>query len=253
MDLQTNSINLTDRVAVVTGGAQGIGLETGRRLLESGARLVIWDIDAARMDEARGALDAHGIHTERVDIADYASVEAAVAGTLKAAGRIDILINNAAIVGPNAPLVEYPLDLWKQVIDVDINGTFHCCRAVAPVMIAQNYGRIVNLASVAGKEGNPNAAAYSSAKAAVIAMTKSLGKELASHDIAVNCVTPAVARTPGAMEQSPEHIRYMLGKIPRARFLELNEAAAMIAWLASEENSFTTGAVFDLSGGRATY
>jgi 2-dehydro-3-deoxy-L-rhamnonate dehydrogenase (NAD+) len=253
MDLQTNSIDLKDRVAVVTGGAQGIGLETGRRLLESGARLVIWDIDAARMEAARRALDVREIHTERVDIADYASVAAAVAGTLKAAGRIDILINNAAIVGPNAPLVEYPLDLWKQVIDVDINGTFHCCRAVAPVMIAQNYGRIVNLASVAGKEGNPNAAAYSSAKAAVIAMTKSLGKELASHDIAVNCVTPAVARTPGAMEQSPDHIRYMLGKIPRGRFLELTEAAAMIAWLASEENSFTTGAVFDLSGGRATY
>jgi 3-oxoacyl-[acyl-carrier protein] reductase len=150
-------------------------------------------------------------------------------------------------------LAEYPIDVWKQVIDIDVNGTFHCCRAVVPVMVGQNYGRIVNLASVAGKEGNPNAAAYSSAKAAVIAMTKSLGKELASHDIAVNCVTPAVARTPGAMEQSPEHIRYMLGKIPRGRFLELNEAAAMIAWLVSEENSFTTASVFDLSGGRATY
>ncbi|SAL77413.1 acetoacetyl-CoA reductase [Caballeronia choica] len=251
--MQTNAINLKDRVAVVTGGAQGIGLEVGRRLLASGARLVIWDINPAGMERAREELREHDVHFERVDIADYASVQAAVAGTLKAAGHIDILINNAAIVGPNATLIEYPLDVWKQVIDIDVNGTFHCCRAVAPVMIGQNYGRIVNLASVAGKEGNPNAAAYSSAKAAVIAMTKSLGKELASHDIAVNCVTPAVARTPGAMEQSPEHIRYMLGKIPRGRFLELNEAAAMIAWLASEENSFTTGAVFDLSGGRATY
>ncbi|GAB5096444.1 MULTISPECIES: SDR family NAD(P)-dependent oxidoreductase [unclassified Caballeronia] len=251
--MQTNAIDLRGRVAVVTGGAQGIGFAVGRRLLASGARLAIWDINPAGMDEAREQLGEHDVHFERVDIADYASVQAAVAGTLKAAGRIDILINNAAIVGPNATLIEYPIDIWKQVMDIDVNGTFHCCRAVAPVMIDQNYGRIVNLSSVAGKEGNPNAAAYSSAKAAVIAMTKSLGKELASHDIAVNCVTPAVARTPGAMEQSPEHIRYMLGKIPRGRFLELDEAAAMIAWLASEENSFTTGAVFDLSGGRATY
>ncbi|WP_250494755.1 SDR family NAD(P)-dependent oxidoreductase [Caballeronia sp. GAWG1-1] len=251
--MQTNAIDLRARVAVVTGGAQGIGFAVGRRLLASGARLAIWDINPAGMDEAREQLGEHDVHFERVDIADYASVQAAVAGTLKAAGRIDILINNAAIVGPNATLIEYPIDIWKQVMDIDVNGTFHCCRAVAPVMIDQNYGRIVNLSSVAGKEGNPNAAAYSSAKAAVIAMTKSLGKELASHDIAVNCVTPAVARTPGAMEQSPEHIRYMLGKIPRGRFLELDEAAAMIAWLASEENSFTTGAVFDLSGGRATY
>ncbi|MDR5748488.1 SDR family NAD(P)-dependent oxidoreductase [Caballeronia sp. LZ029] len=251
--MQTNAINLKDRVAVVTGGAQGIGLAVGQRLLASGAWLAIWDINPAGMEQARAELGGHDVHFECVDIADYESVQAAVAGTLKACGRIDILINNAAIVGPNATLIDYPIDVWKQVIDIDVNGTFHCCRAVVPSMIGQNYGRIVNLASVAGKEGNPNAAAYSSAKAAVIAMTKSLGKELASHDIAVNCVTPAVARTPGAMEQSPEHIRYMLGKIPRGRFLELDEAAAMIAWLASEENSFTTGAVFDLSGGRATY
>jgi 3-oxoacyl-[acyl-carrier protein] reductase len=250
--MQTNAINLRDRVAVVTGGAQGIGLEVGRRFLASGARLVIWDINAAGLEQARAEL-AKDVHVEHVDIADYASVQAGVAGTLKAAGRIDILINNAALVGPNATLAEYPLDAWKQVIDVDINGTFHCCRAVVPEMIKQNYGRIVTLASIAGKEGNPNASAYSTAKAAVIAMTKSLGKELAGYDIAVNCVTPAVARTPGAMEQAPEHIKYMLGKIPRGRFLELNEAAAMIAWLSSEENSFTTGAVFDLSGGRATY
>ncbi|SAK82233.1 acetoacetyl-CoA reductase [Caballeronia pedi] len=251
--MQTNKINLTDRVAVVTGGAQGIGLEVGRRLLESGARLVVWDVNPAGIEQARAQLSEHDVHFERVDIADYASVQAAVAGTLKSMGRIEILVNNAAIVGPNAPLIDYPIDIWKQVMDIDVNGTFHCCRAVVPEMVRQNYGRIVNLASVAGKEGNPNAAAYSSAKAAVIAMTKSLGKELARHDIAVNCVTPAVARTPGAMEQAPEHIEYMLGKIPRGRFLELNEAAAMIAWLASEENSFTTGAVFDLSGGRATY
>jgi NAD(P)-dependent dehydrogenase (short-subunit alcohol dehydrogenase family) len=254
--VQTNAIELTGRVAIVTGGAQGIGLTVGHRLLASGAKLVVWDINEAQLAKAGGELGACGkgaVHTEKVDIADYGSVVAALEGTLRALGRIDILINNAAIVGPNATLANYPLDDWHQVIDVDVNGTFHCCRAVIPVMMGQNYGRIVNVASIAGKEGNPNAAAYSAAKAAVIAMTKSLGKEVAGHDIAVNCVTPAVARTPGAMEQSPEHISYMLGKIPRGRFLELDEAAAMIAWLVSEENSFTTGAVFDLSGGRATY
>ncbi|WP_144150227.1 SDR family NAD(P)-dependent oxidoreductase [Paraburkholderia sp. BCC1885] len=254
--MQTNAIELTGRVAIVTGGAQGIGLTVGHRLLASGAKLVVWDINEAQLAKASAELGAGGkraVHTEKVDIADYGSVVAALEGTLRALGRIDILINNAAIVGPNATLANYPLDDWHQVIDVDVNGTFHCCRAVIPVMMGQNYGRIVNVASIAGKEGNPNAAAYSAAKAAVIAMTKSLGKEVAGHDIAVNCVTPAVARTPGAMEQSPEHISYMLGKIPRGRFLELDEAAAMIAWLVSEENSFTTGAVFDLSGGRATY
>jgi 3-oxoacyl-[acyl-carrier protein] reductase len=253
--LQTNSINLTDRVAVITGGAQGIGLTVARRFLESGARVCLWDVNAEALAQVKKAFGAegHDVHTERVDIADYASVEAGVAGTLRALGKLEILINNAAIVGPNTTLAEYPLDQWRSVIDIDVNGTFYCCRAVAPIMMAQKYGRIVNVASIAGKEGNPNAAAYSSAKAAVIAMTKSLGKELASHDIAVNCVTPAVARTPGAMEQAPEHIAYMLSRIPRGRFLELHEAAAMIAWLVSEENSFTTGAVFDLSGGRATY
>ncbi|MCW2241424.1 SDR family NAD(P)-dependent oxidoreductase [Azospirillum canadense] len=254
--MQTNSINLDGRVAVVTGGAQGIGHTVGQRLIASGARLVIWDINEEGLAKARGGLldaGAPAVHTERVDIADYASVEAAVAGTVAAFGGIDILVNNAAIVGPNATLANYPLDAWRSVMDVDVNGTFHCCRAVVPLMTAKNYGRIVNVASIAGKEGNPNAAAYSAAKAAVIAMTKSLGKELAAHNIAVNCVTPAVARTPGAMEQAPEHIQYMLSRIPRGRFLELPEAAAMIAWLASEENSFTTAAVFDLSGGRATY
>ena len=253
--MQTNAINLSNRVAVVTGGAQGIGLTIGRRFLASGACLFIWDINEESLARAKADLGSRGgvVHTERVDIADYNSVEAAAAGTVRAAGRVDILINNAAIVGPNSTVADYPLDEWRRVMDVDVNGTFYCCRAVVPIMTGQKYGRIVNIASIAGKEGNPNAAAYSSAKAAVIALTKSLGKELAGLDIAVNCVTPAVARTPGAMEQAPEHIKYMLGKIPRGRFLELDEAAAMIAWLASEENSFTTGAVFDLSGGRATY
>lgn len=252
--MQTNAIDLTGRVAVVTGGAQGIGLALGQRFIASGAKLVVWDIDEANMRDARIQFsNSDSVLMQRVDIADYDSVQAGLDATLAATGRIDILVNNAAIVGPNATLANYPLDAWRQVIDVDVNGTFHCCRAVIPVMTQQKYGRIVNVASVAGKEGNPNAAAYSAAKAAVIAMTKSLGKEVAMHDIAVNCVTPAVARTPGAMQQAPEHIAYMLAKIPRGRFLELEEAASMIAWLVSEENSFTTGAVFDLSGGRATY
>jgi len=242
---------------VITGGAQGIGYAVAERFLQSSATIAIWDVQAApladaclKLNERFGPERARGY---RVDIAESGSVEQGVRDTLADLHKIDVLINNAAIVGPNARLVDYPLDDWKRVIDVDVNGTFHCCRAVVPEMIARGYGRIVNLASIAGKEGNPSASAYSSAKAAVIALTKSLGKELARHDIAVNCVTPAVARTPGAMLQAPEHIEYMLAKIPRGRFLELEEAASMITWLATAENSFTTGAVFDLSGGRATY
>ncbi len=252
--MQINDINLKGRIAVITGAGQGIGLTVASRFLASGANVAIWDINESVLAPAVATLGGGDkVTTEHVDIADYESVERATRATLAHFGRIDILVNNAAVVGPNVKLVDYPLDAWRQVIDVDINGTFHCCRAVVPAMLEQDYGRIVNIASIAGKEGNPTASAYSSAKAAVIALTKSLGKEVASANIAVNCVTPAVARTPGAMEQAPEHIAYMLGKIPRGRFLELEEAAAMIAWLASEENSFTTGAVFDLSGGRATY
>jgi len=253
--MQINTINLDGRVAVITGGAQGIGFALAARFLASGAKVAIWDINESALAPAAAALAAKpgDVATQHVNIADYDSVTAATTATLDRFGRIDILVNNAALVGPNLKLADYPIDAWRQVIDVDINGTFHCCRALIPVMEQQNYGRIVNIASIAGKEGNPTASAYSSAKAAVIAMTKSLGKEVAGSNIAVNCVTPAVARTPGAMEQAPEHIAYMLAKIPRGRFLELEEAAAMIAWLVSEENSFTTGAVFDLSGGRATY
>jgi NAD(P)-dependent dehydrogenase (short-subunit alcohol dehydrogenase family) len=254
--MQVNTINLDGRVAVVTGGGQGIGYTVAERLLASGAKVAIWDINAEVAERAKTELATSAglpVQAYKVDIADYASVKAAADGTVADFGRIDILINNAAVVGPNAKVVDYPIDEWRKVIQVDVDGTFHCCRAVIPLMIAQNYGRVVNIASIAGKEGNPNAAAYSSAKAAVIALTKSLGKEVADLNIAVNCVTPAVARTPGAMQQAPDHIKYMLAKIPRGRFLELNEAAAMIAWLVSEENSFTTGAVFDLSGGRATY
>ncbi|WP_207458284.1 SDR family NAD(P)-dependent oxidoreductase [Azospirillum sp. SYSU D00513] len=254
-----NQIDLNGRRAIVTGGAQGIGFEVVQRFLRSGARVSLWDRNAAQLDTARAQLAgtdpewAGRVHTAEVDIGDHAGVAEAAEATREALGGVDILVNNAAIVGPNRTLWDYPVEEWHVVLHVDVNGTFHCCRAIVPMMIAQNYGRIVNVASIAGKEGNPNAAAYSTAKAGVIALTKSLGKELAGYDIGVNCVTPAVARTPGAMEQSPEHITYMLGKIPRNRFLELHEASAMIAWLASEENSFTTAAVFDLSGGRATY
>jgi 3-oxoacyl-[acyl-carrier protein] reductase len=249
-----NSYDLQGRVAVVTGGAQGIGFDVVQRMLGSGARVAIWDRDTKTLGSALAVLgNAQNVFGVTVDIGDLASVETGVARTLDRFGVIDILINNAALVGPNMPTWEYPPDAFAMVVQVGLTGTFYCCRAVVPHMRGRNYGRIVNLSSIAGKEGNPNAVAYSSMKAGVIALTKSLGKELATQNIAVNCVTPAVARTPGAMEQSPEQIAYMLAKIPRGRMLDLGEAASMICWLASEDNSFTTGAVFDLSGGRATY
>jgi 3-oxoacyl-[acyl-carrier protein] reductase len=249
-----NRYDFDGRVSVVTGGAQGIGLAVVERMLGSGAQIAIWERDRGRLEECLARLAA----PERVlgvpaDIADLASVEAATATTVARFGKIDVLVNNAALVGPNAPTWEYPPEAFVEVLEVGLVGTFHCCRAVVPGMRERNYGRIVNLSSIAGKEGNPNAVAYSAMKAGVIALTKSLGKELASANIAVNCVTPAVARTAGAMAQSPDHIAYILSKIPRGRMLELGEAAAMICWLATEENSFTTGAAFDLSGGRATY
>jgi NAD(P)-dependent dehydrogenase (short-subunit alcohol dehydrogenase family) len=236
-----NVYDLNGQTAVVTGGAQGIGLAVATRILASGGRVAIWDRDKALLEKTVSALAAPdrtaGVPT---DIADLAGVEAATAATLKRFGKIDILINNAAIVGPNAPTWEYPPEAFRDVVNVGLFGTFYCCRAVVPHMIAANYGRIVNLSSVAGKEGNPKAPAYSSMKAAVIALTKSLGKELAAYNIGVNCVTPAV-------------LAMIVSKIPRGRMLELDEAASMICWLASAENSFTTGAAFDLSGGRATY
>jgi 3-oxoacyl-[acyl-carrier protein] reductase len=249
-----NNLDLKDRTAVVTGGAQGIGLAIAERVLASGGRVSLWDRDAALLEKTVADLSAGmAVHGVSVDIAELASVERAAGETLDRFGQIDILVNNAAIVGPNAPTWEYPADAFEDVVRIGLNGTFHCCRAVVPHMIERNYGRIVNVSSVAGKEGNPNAVAYSSMKAAVIALTKSLGKELATHDISVNCVTPAVAKTAMGMSQKPEHIAYILSKVPRGRMLELDEAAAMICWLASEENSFTTAGVFDLSGGRATY
>ncbi len=248
----TNSIDLGGRVAVVTGAAQGIGKAIAGRLAESGATVWLWDLDEDLAAETARGLGAHA-HPLRADVSDPDGVAAAARTVVGEAGRIDILVNNAGIAGSNAPTWEYPVEEWRRVVEIDLNGVFYCCRAVVPHMIAAGYGRIVNIASVAGKEGNPNAGAYSAAKAAVIALTKTLGKELAERDIAVNCVTPAAARTSLFDQMSEEHIAYMLSKIPRGRFVELDEIAAMVAWLASAENSFTTAAVFDLSGGRATY
>ncbi len=243
-----NRIDLEGRRAVVTGGAQGIGRAVAERFLASGAQVSVWDRDAGLLSEVAGQF-----HTVVADVSSASEVEAATAAAVAAIGGIDILVANAGITGPNNKTWEYPVEAWRQVMDVNVTGVFLCCRAVVPHMIRQNYGRIVNLSSIAGKEGNPNASAYSASKAAVIALTKSLGKELASYDIAVNCVTPAAARTAIFNQMTQEHIDFMLSKIPRGRFLQLEEVAAMIAWLVSKENSFTTGAVFDLSGGRATY
>ena len=240
------------RVAVVTGGAQGIGLAAARRLCDDGARIALWDMDGALGATSAAAL-GRGARAYQVDVRDASGVAAATQATLAHFGRIDVLVHSAGIAGPNATLEAYDIEAWRQIVDVNLNGTFLVNRAIVPHMKAANYGRIVNIASIAGKEGNPNASAYSASKAGVIALTKSLGKELAAFNIAVNCVTPAAARTRIFDQMSQQHIDFMLAKIPRNRFLELHEAAAMIAWLASEENSFSTGAVFDLSGGRATY
>ncbi|WP_457154123.1 SDR family NAD(P)-dependent oxidoreductase [Mesorhizobium sp. P5_C1] len=247
-----NKIDLEGQVAVVTGGAQGLGLAFARRMVASGARVSLWDMNKAGLEVAVAGLGdaAKGV---LVDITDAEAVLAAHARTENESGAVSILVNSAGIAGPNHTLDEYPLDAWRRVIDINLNGTFHVNRAVVPAMKARNYGRIVNIASIAGKEGNPNASAYSASKAGVIGLTKSLGKELAGYDIAVNCITPAAARTPIFDQLKQEHIDYMLAKIPRARFLEVDEAANMVAWLVSKENSFTTASVFDLSGGRATY
>jgi 2-dehydro-3-deoxy-L-rhamnonate dehydrogenase (NAD+) len=249
-----NRIDLSGRGAVVTGGAQGIGRAIVERFLDSGASVAIWDRDSALAEQTAGELDNRGkARAVACDVTNLAEVEQARAATVKALGRIDILVNNAGIAGPNVKTWEYDPAAWAEVMRVNLDSQFYCCRAIVPLMIAQNYGRIVNIASIAGKEGNPNAPAYSASKAGVIALTKSLGKELAGHDIAVNCVTPAAART-RILEQVPQsHIDFMLSKIPRGRFVLVEELASMVAWLVSKENSFTTGAAFDLSGGRATY
>jgi len=249
-----NAIDLRGRRAVVTGGAEGFGRAIAERFLRSGAAVSLWDINQDLVSATARELSPLGeVQIALADISDHGQVEAATAQTLQRWPGIDILIANAGLTGPNAPTWEYPVEDWRRVIDVNLVGTFYCCRAVAPVMRRQNYGRIVMISSVAGKDGNPNASAYSAAKAGVIALTKSLGKELAAANIAVNCVTPAAARTRIFDQMTETHIQYMLSKIPRGRFLEVKELASLVAWLASEENSFSTGAVWDLSGGRSTY
>ena len=249
-----NQIDLKNRHAVVTGGAQGIGLSIATRLLQSGATVSIWDYDRAVLETATKRLEGAGsVTAESVDVSEAASVDRAVESTIRKHQSIDILVANAGIAGPNHTTWEYPVEEWQRVINVNLLGVYYCCRAIVPHMLENNYGRIVNVASIAGKEGNPNASAYSASKAGVIALTKSLGKETALNNVAVNCITPAAARTRIFEQMSKDHVNYMLSRIPRGRFLEVDEVSAMVAWLVSEENSFTTGAVFDLSGGRATY
>jgi 3-oxoacyl-[acyl-carrier protein] reductase len=246
-----NQLDLRGRVAVVTGGARGIGFAIAQRLAKSGAKVALWDRDLNRAENAAKALD--GALAVAAEVTDYASIEAALKQTEGALGPVDALVNSAAITGPNATVAQYPIDAWRQTVDIGLTGTFLCCRAVVPGMQSRNYGRIVNIASVAGKEGNPNASAYSATKAGVIALTKSLGKELAQTGVRVNCVTPAAVKTEMFAQMSEQHIQYMLQKIPVGRFGLVEEIAAMVAWLCTEECSFSTGAVFDLSGGRATY
>ena len=245
-----NKIDLSNRVSIVTGGAQGFGLAIVKRFLQSGAEVIIWDKDKKLLEELKLDQNVHKIVT---DVTDYQSVEKSTNESISKCGKIDILVNNAGIAGPSFKTWEYPLQDWQEIIDIDLNGVFYCCKSIVPSMIKNNYGRIVNIASIAGKEGNPNAMPYSAAKAGVIALTKSLGKELADKNIAVNCVTPAAAKTRIFDQISEEQINYMLSKIPRNRFVKVDELASLVSWMVSEENSFTTGAVFDLSGGRATY
>jgi 2-dehydro-3-deoxy-L-rhamnonate dehydrogenase (NAD+) len=249
-----NEIDLDGQRAVITGGGQGIGRAIAERFLASGAAVSLWDRDQQLLEAVADELTAQGrVRHVAVDVSDAAGVEAATRATIDALGGIDILVANAGIAGPNHLVWEYPVEAWQEVLDVNLTGVFLCCRSVVPHMMRQKYGRIVNVASIAGKEGNPTASAYSASKAGVIALTKSLGKELAGHDIAVNCITPAAAQTRILEQCTQAHIDYMLSKIPRGRFVLVDEIAAMVAWLVSKENSFTTGAVFDLSGGRATY
>lgn len=247
-----NSIDLRGRRAVVTGGAAGIGLAIARRFVASGAQVAIWDRDETAAHRAAAALGGQSLAIA-TDVTREDSVQAATDATVKAFGRLDILVCSAGIAGPNVPTVEYSTEAWHQVFDVNVHGLFYCNRAVARAMLKNDYGRIINIASIAGKDGNPNAPAYSASKAAVIGLTKSLGKELAKSGIRVNCVTPAAARTAIFDQMTPQHIEFMLSKIPMGRFCEVDEIAAMVAWLASEECAFSTGAVFDLSGGRAVY
>ncbi|MBV8927195.1 MAG: SDR family oxidoreductase [Bradyrhizobium sp.] len=247
-----NKIDLNGRAAVVTGGAQGFGRAITERFVESGAKVAIWDFDEALAEKTAQEI-GNTVSAFKVDVSDLAAVEATREATLKAFGKIDILVNNAGIAGVNRTVWETDLDEWRKVLRINLDGPFICCKAIVPSMIAAKYGRIVNIASIAGKEGNPNAAHYSASKAGLIALTKSLGKELAAHDILVNAVTPAAAKTAIFDQLTQQHIDFMLSKIPKNRFVLVEELAAMVAWLASEDCAFSTGAVFDISGGRATY
>jgi 2-dehydro-3-deoxy-L-rhamnonate dehydrogenase (NAD+) len=247
-----NQLDFSGRTAAITGGAMGIGLAVARRLAAGGARIALWDRDAAALAAAKAALGGD-TQVFPLDVADAAAVDRVAQATAAALGGIDVLVCSAGITGPNVPLADYPVDEWKRVFDVNVHGVFLCNRAVVPLMQKKDYGRIVNIASVAGKEGNPNASAYSASKAAVIGLTKSLGKELAKTGIRVNCVTPAAVRTAIFDQMTQQHIDFMLSKIPVGRFGTVDEIAALVAWLATEDCSFSTGAVFDLSGGRATY
>ena len=248
-----NKFNLSNRVAIVTGGAQGFGLAITERFIQSGAKVIIWDINKEAAEIALKKINSENCIYQIVDVTNFEEIKKNLDDIESNYGKIDIFINNAGIAGMNTTVAEYPLEEWKKVIDLNLNAVFYCCKAVVPFMIKNNYGRIVNIASIAGKEGNPNASAYSTSKAGVIGLTKSLGKELALKNIAVNCVTPAAAKTRIFDQMTQEHIDYMLSKIPRNRFAKVNELASLVTWLASEENSFSTSAVFDLSGGRATY
>ncbi len=245
--------DLKNRVAIVTGGAQGFGLAITERFIESGAKVVIWDIDEGEAKKALEKVNSENLTYQIVDVSNYETINSKLSEVEKSHGKIDIFINNAGVAGMNTTVAEYPIEEWNKVINLNLNAVFYCCKAVVPFMDKNDYGRIVNIASIAGKEGNPNASAYSTSKAGVIGLTKSLGKELAQKNIAVNCVTPAAAKTRIFDQMTEDHINYMLSKIPRNKFAKVEELASLVTWLASEENSFSTAAVFDLSGGRATY
>ena len=246
------NFDLNSRVAIITGGAQGFGFSITKRFLDSGAKVIIWDIDKKAIDEASKEISSEKCSYQLVDVTNFDDIKKNIENITKEK-KVDIFVNNAGIAGKNAKVWDYPKDEWLKVINLDLNAVFYCCKAIVPHMIKNNYGRIINIASIAGKEGNPNASAYSAAKAGVIGFTKSLGKELADKNISVNCVTPAAAKTRIFDQITQEHIDYMLSKIPRNRFVKVEELASLVTWLASEENSFSTSAVFDLSGGRATY
>ena len=248
-----NKYNLINKVAIITGGAQGFGLAITKRIIQSGGKVIIWDIDEEEAKKAIKEINSESLDYQIVDVTDFEIIKKSISELEKKFGRIDIFVNNAGMTGMNAKVWDYPLDEWQKVIELNLNSTFYCCKAIVPHMIKNNYGRIVNMASIAGKEGNPNASAYSTSKAGVIGLTKSLGKELADKNIAVNCVTPAAAKTRIFDQMTDEHINDMLSKIPRNRFAKIEELASLVCWLVSDENSFSTAGVFDLSGGRATY